>query len=86
MNRVIQQAKKFAVTDSTILITGESGTGKEVLTQSIHRPSPRNKKPFVAINCSIFPESLLESELFGYEEGAFTGARGLLWGRTKLTR
>ncbi len=75
MKKVIEQAKRFAATDSTILITGESGTGKEVLAQSIHRLSLRKHKPFVAINCSVLPESLLESELFGYEEGAFTGAK-----------
>jgi PAS domain S-box-containing protein len=75
MKKVIEQARKFAATDSTILITGESGTGKEVLAQSIHRLSLRSRKPFVAINCSVLPENLLESELFGYEEGAFTGAK-----------
>lgn len=75
MKKVIEQARKFAATDSTILITGESGTGKEVLAQSIHRLSLRSRKPFVATNCSVLPESLLESELFGYEEGAFTGAK-----------
>jgi len=75
MKKVIEQAKRFAATDSTILITGESGTGKEVLAQSIHRLSSRRRGPFVAINCSVLPENLLESELFGYEEGAFTGAK-----------
>jgi len=68
-------AKAYSKTDSTILITGESGTGKEVLAQSVHNYSNRAKAPFVAINCASFPESLLESELFGYEEGAFTGAK-----------
>ncbi len=68
-------AKAYSKTDSTILITGESGTGKEVLAQSIHNYSTRAKAPFVAINCASFPDSLLESELFGYEAGAFTGAK-----------
>jgi len=75
MKKVIKHAKKFAATDSTILITGDTGTGKEVLAQSIHHLSLRSKKPFVAINCSVLPENLLESELFGYSEGAFTGAK-----------
>lgn len=71
----IELAKHYAQTESTILITGESGTGKELLAQSIHQYSQRKNAPFVAINCGAFPETLLESELFGYEEGAFTGAR-----------
>jgi len=72
---IIDLAKAYSQTASTILITGESGTGKEVLSQSIHNYSDRAKSPFVAINCASFPESLLESELFGYEEGTFTGAK-----------
>jgi sigma-54 dependent transcriptional regulator, acetoin dehydrogenase operon transcriptional activator AcoR len=70
-----EQARKIAKSESTILIRGESGTGKEVLAQSIHRMSHRSNGPFVAINCAAIPESLLESELFGYEDGAFTGAK-----------
>ncbi|MCY1275405.1 Anaerobic nitric oxide reductase transcription regulator NorR [compost metagenome] len=72
---MLQLAKRFAASHSTILITGESGTGKELLAQGIHNESPRWQGPFVAINCAAFPESLLESELFGYEEGAFSGSR-----------
>lgn len=75
MNRCIGMAQKAAVTDYTILIGGESGTGKELLAQAIHNYSERKSMPFIAVNCAAISESLLESELFGYEEGAFTGAR-----------
>lgn len=71
---MIQMAKKFARTNSNILLTGESGSGKEVLAQSIHNASLRSNGPFVAVNCAALPENLLESELFGYADGAFTGA------------
>lgn len=75
LKQSILLAKQYANTEATILITGESGTGKELLAQSIHQQSFRAHAPFVAINCASFPESILESELFGYVEGAFTGAK-----------
>ncbi|MHB8916781.1 MAG: sigma 54-interacting transcriptional regulator [Desulfocucumaceae bacterium] len=75
LRSTLDMAKEYAKTNSTILIVGETGCGKELLAQSIHLASPRRNGPFVAVNCSALPENLLESELFGYEEGAFTGAR-----------
>lgn len=72
---LLAKARTFAGTDANILIHGESGTGKELFAQSIHNASARRNRPFVAVNCAAIPETLLESELFGYEEGAFSGAR-----------
>lgn len=75
MLEIIEKAKRFGRTDSTVLITGETGTGKELFAQSMHRINRRREGPFVAVNCGAIPDNLLESELFGYEEGAFTGAK-----------
>ncbi len=74
MKKLVDKAAKIAVTDAVVLITGESGTGKEMFAQAIHNNSTRQDKKFVALNCAAVPESLLESELFGHEKGAFTGA------------
>lgn len=74
MERIIKFSEKIAKTDSTILIQGESGTGKELFAHSIHDSSRRRNSPFVAVNCAALPKDLVESELFGYEKGAFTGA------------
>ena len=75
MKKIKDVAKKMARTNSAVLITGESGTGKELFSHAIHNYSDRKDYPFVAVNCAAIPENLLESELFGYEEGAFTGAK-----------
>ncbi|MBN2287073.1 MAG: sigma 54-interacting transcriptional regulator [Tissierellales bacterium] len=75
MKLLVEKAKQIAMFDNTVMIYGESGTGKELFSQSIHNHSKRKNEPFVAVNCAALSENLLESELFGYEEGAFTGAR-----------
>lgn len=75
MEDIIYQAAKIAEVDTTVLITGESGTGKEVIAEIIQKNSPRRDKPFIKLNCAALPENLIESELFGYEAGAFTGAK-----------
>jgi len=84
MRRVFEMAERVAPTDTTVLILGESGTGKDLLAQEIHARSPRAGKPFVAVNCAALPENLIESELFGYERGAFTGAAQQRKGKFEL--
>ena len=74
IKQILNQVKRVAPTSMTVIIQGESGTGKELIAQMIHKESPRHDKPFIAIDCGAIPENLVESELFGYERGAFTGA------------
>lgn len=75
MKEVVQKAQNVSFRDTTILIQGESGTGKEIMAQAIHNNSPRRSNPFIAVNCAALPKDLIQSELFGYEEGTFTGAK-----------
>ncbi len=84
MKKIINLARELALSDITVLIYGESGTGKELLARFIHRMSKRSDKAFIAINCAAIPENLLESELFGYEKGAFTGAQEKKKGKFEL--
>ena len=81
---VLAAAVRVATTEATVFLQGESGTGKEVVARLIHQASPRKHGPFVAINCAALPEQLLESELFGYERGAFTGAQQSKAGHIEL--
>jgi transcriptional regulator with PAS, ATPase and Fis domain len=84
LESVLKQARAVATTSATVLLTGENGTGKEMLALAIHQESPRKSGPFIAVSCAALPETLIESELFGYEKGAFTGALNSKEGRFEL--
>src|SRR5436305_5698216 len=84
MHSIFEIIEKVADTPSTVLITGESGTGKELVAKALHEQSSRKNGPFIKINCAAIPKTLMESELFGYEKGAFTGAVGSKPGRFEL--
>jgi two-component system response regulator FlrC len=86
MKPVVQAIEKVARTSATVLLLGESGVGKEVAARTIHRMSDRAERPFVAVNCAALAENLLESELFGHEKGAFTGANERRRGRIELAQ
>ncbi len=90
MKSVYEQVSQVARTNTTVLIRGESGTGKELIAHAIHYNSLRSAKPFIKVSCAALPETLIESELFGYEKGAFTGAQarkkdGLNWLKEALS-
>ena len=84
MQKVFELIEKVADTGATVLITGESGVGKELVARAVHYNSSRKDRPLVVVNCGAIPETLLESELFGYEKGAFTGATAMRIGRFEL--
>src|SRR3970282_849712 len=84
MLRTLELVNQVATSTATILIQGESGTGKELIANAIHHGSPRRQRPIIKVNCAALPETLLESELFGYERGAFTGAVARKEGRFEL--
>src|SRR5437867_2590324 len=84
MREVLEKIKLVALTDSTVLIVGESGTGKELVANAIHHNSPRRDGAFIKVSCAALPETLLETELFGHERGAFTGAMRQRKGRFEL--
>src|SRR5437870_4486684 len=84
MEKVVQQIKQVADSPLTVLIEGETGTGKELVARAIHQLSARREKPFVAVDCGAIPDTLVESELFGYEKGAFTGAHQRKVGQFQL--
>src|SRR5262252_2489858 len=84
MEKILNISQRVAATDSTVLIMGESGTGKELIARFIHSHSRRANQPFIAVNCGAIPPDLLESEMFGHEKGAFTGAVSARKGRFEL--
>jgi len=86
MKQVFRMVERAAETDATVLLEGESGTGKSRIARMIHRWSDRKDRPFVSVNCAALPEQLLESELFGYEKGAFTGAHTKRKGKFEAAR